>query len=226
MFRAPSDREAVDLALPSLRAFVPDIEKDDISILKSYQKDADTIVVLKAGGIICEMPLIESKNGWIGRGINCDGQFESPKKAEARRKKKVIAEITASIEETNRKSPFVSDRNVRHDKSEFDPETLTVRLYFTDHGSKRTAMSQKLLEAVKEMAIAENCNYLRYMMRNGVTVEHYVRMDYGFFIPYLIDLPEVKGNCAGEVVILLHPLASAVIGEGEIGLGCSPSYPP
>ncbi|MDD5007029.1 MAG: hypothetical protein PHC68_01350 [Syntrophorhabdaceae bacterium] len=113
--RAPSDREAVDLALPSLRAFVPDIEKDDISILKSYQKYADTIVVLKAGGIICEMPLIESKNGWIGRGINCDGQFESPEKAEARRKKKVIAEITASIEETNRKSPFVSNRNMRHD---------------------------------------------------------------------------------------------------------------
>ncbi len=48
---APSDREAVDLALPSLRAFVPDIEKDDISILKSYQKDTDTIVVLKAGGV-------------------------------------------------------------------------------------------------------------------------------------------------------------------------------
>jgi len=177
--RAPSDREAVDLALPSLRAFVPDIEKDDISILKSYQKDADTIVVLKAGGMICEMPLIESKNGWIGRGINCSGQFESPEKAEARRKKKVIAEITASIEETNRKSPFVSDRNMRHDKSEFDPETLTVRSYFTDHGSKQTAMSQKLLETVKETAMAENCNHLRYMMRNGVTVEHYVKDDDG-----------------------------------------------
>ena len=51
VFRAPSDREAVDLALPSLRAFVSDIEKDDISILKSYQKDTDTIVVLKAGGV-------------------------------------------------------------------------------------------------------------------------------------------------------------------------------
>ncbi|HBR22280.1 MAG TPA: hypothetical protein DD713_06915, partial [Nitrospiraceae bacterium] len=51
-------------------------------------------------------------------------------------------------------------------------------------------------------------------------------VDDGFFIPYLIDLPEVKRGCAGEVVILPYPLASAVIGEGEIGLGCAPSYPP
>jgi len=50
-------------------------------------------------------------------------------------------------------------------------------------------------------------------------------VDDGFFIPYLIDLPEVEGGGTGEVVILPYPLTAAVIGEGEVRLGCAPSYP-
>jgi len=45
----------------------------DIKIVKSYDKDGKTVMVLQIKNMICEMPMLEINGQWNATGINCGG---------------------------------------------------------------------------------------------------------------------------------------------------------
>ena len=193
---SPSNKEATDLAYSYLSDFTPGIEKNEINILKSYEKEANTIVVVQAGGMLCEMPVIKGKDGWIGRGISCNGQFESPEKAEARRKKVKIAAMIKGVEDLNKKCPFINERNknVRHDKFEFDKTTNTVRRYETYLDIKYADVTQQYIKQEEERVLLDACNDSTLLKDiNDVSMEIDVKGNDGKpFIKHIIS----KDTCA------------------------------
>ncbi len=158
--KAPGKKEATDLAYQYLTNIAPGIEKNEISILKSYEKDADTIMVVQAGGMLCDMPVIKGKDGWIARGMRCEGQFESAEKAEARRIKRRVAETAKDIEELNKKVPYVDPEasNVRYDKFEFDTATRTVRTRVTRTDITRADIGIKGPKEFEQYYISSLCS--------------------------------------------------------------------
>ena len=77
--KAPSNAESKKIAVGYLNNFIPEATEDKISIAKSYEKEGNTIVVFQAGqSMVCEMAVLKGKDGWIGRGIDCSGEFYTP----------------------------------------------------------------------------------------------------------------------------------------------------
>lgn len=45
----------------------------DVKIVKSYDKDGKTVMVLQIKNMICEMPMLEINGQWNSTGIHCGG---------------------------------------------------------------------------------------------------------------------------------------------------------
>jgi len=45
----------------------------DIKIVKSYDKDGKTVMVLQIKNMVCEMPMLEIDGQWNATGIHCGG---------------------------------------------------------------------------------------------------------------------------------------------------------
>ena len=45
----------------------------DIDIIKSYEKDGKTVMILQINKAVCEIPMIEIKGNWTGTGFSCQG---------------------------------------------------------------------------------------------------------------------------------------------------------
>ena len=43
----------------------------EIKVIKSYEKDGKTVMVLQIKNMICDMPMIEIDGQWSATGINC-----------------------------------------------------------------------------------------------------------------------------------------------------------
>ena len=76
----PDKAASTDLAYQYLSKMVPGIEAKDIYIAKIKENSGDTIVVVQAGNMICEMPVLKGKDGWMATGISCNGQFKPAEK--------------------------------------------------------------------------------------------------------------------------------------------------
>jgi len=46
---------------------------DEIEIIDSYKKEGKYIQILKIGKHICEMPMVETSDGWVALGLKCRG---------------------------------------------------------------------------------------------------------------------------------------------------------
>jgi hypothetical protein len=50
--------------------------EDKIEIVSSYKSNGGIMMNLKIGQAICEMPMLNTdSDGWVGRGINCQGSL-------------------------------------------------------------------------------------------------------------------------------------------------------
>jgi len=143
--KGPNKNDATGLAIGYLSNMVPGITKDEISILKTFEKDGDTIVVVQAGGMLCDMPVIKGKDGWLARGISCSGQFESPEKAAVRKKNAISTKLKAEINESNKKLPKEED-GLKTDKMLFENNTIILKLTLLEYNSsdiKTTFINEK-----------------------------------------------------------------------------------
>jgi hypothetical protein len=119
--KGPSNKDASNLAFSFLSGMIPGITEKEISILKTLEKEGNTIVVVQAGEMLCNMPVIKRKDGWIASGILCNGQFEPPEKAAIRALNAIRDDIKTEIDQLNNKGPYTSeDGNVRYNKAEFE----------------------------------------------------------------------------------------------------------
>jgi len=48
-------------------------KESDIKIVKSYDKDGKTVMVLKIKNFVCEMPMLEIDGQWTATGMHCGG---------------------------------------------------------------------------------------------------------------------------------------------------------
>ena len=60
----PSKSESIQLGYQYLESMVPGIKKSEINVLKTYMKDESPVVVIQAGDMICEMPVLK-RQGWL-----------------------------------------------------------------------------------------------------------------------------------------------------------------
>jgi len=173
--KGPNDKLSIDFAYQYLKDMVPGIERNEIYVLKSYEKEGNIVIVIQSGGMLCDMPVIKGKNDkgledWIARGIKCTGEFESAEKARVRKRKMLIANLKKEAEVENKRSPYIveTDKSLRHDKVEFDENSLMIRYYFTlinvtPEVAKKT--SKKEIDQARVLAQKEYCNQ-DYFIKN------------------------------------------------------------
>ena len=142
--KGPSNKKASNLAFNYLSGMIPGITENEISILNSLEKNGNTIIVVQAGGLLCNMPVLKGNDGWIATGISCNGKFEPPDKAAVRTLNVFRDGIKNEIGKINKKTPYTSkDGNVRYDKAEFNNNAAVF--YITLLNTKVIDCTNKLI---------------------------------------------------------------------------------
>jgi len=154
---SPGKTEATKLAHNYISGFVPGVQEKDISILKTYEKDGNTIVAVQAGGMLCDMAVIKGKDGWMGRGISCNGKFETPEKEAERYRDNLIASLNKKVEEMNKEMPSVAkDGITRNDKAEFLNNKM--RFYRTILTVASSTVDPQKIDEFKKSLSTELCS--------------------------------------------------------------------
>lgn len=169
--KGPNNKDASNLAMNYLSGMVPGITEKDISILKTFEKEGNTIVVVQAGGMLCDMPVIKGKDGWLARGISCNGQFESPEKSAERSRNAFFAMVKKDCEERNKKTPYYSDdRSVRYDKIEFENNSMIYKATMVDIAANEMSEKDKKEENKAKIELLCSNDGSRSLLFNGITV--------------------------------------------------------
>lgn len=185
--KGPSNEVAKKLAQGYLSSMVPGISENEFSILKSFQQEGNTIVVVQAGGMVCNMSVIKGKHGWIAKGISCNGQFEPQEKAAERKRSFMLASMKQAVEELNKKVPTMSaDGKTRNDKYELVNNTMVI--YQTNVTAKASDMTAKEIEDKRAEYLAIQCVKLKELVSNGISYEYDVKDKDGMpLIKHLIN---------------------------------------
>lgn len=171
----PSKSESKQIGYQYLVEMVPGIKKDEIEVLKTFIKEESPVVVIQAGGMICEMPMLKGKDGWIARGISCNGQFETPEKS-AQRKKEVFRESVVSfVEKENKTYPAKLDNGSVMKKATLINDSLVYEVSYPE--IKVADISKKTMDeamAADAKVVKENlCSNKTFskMLNNGYSIE-------------------------------------------------------
>lgn len=164
--KGPSNKDASGLALSYLTGMAPGITEKDISILKSFEKEGNTIVVVQAGGMLCDMPVIKGKDSWIARGISCNGQFETKEILEKRNQ--LLAQLTTDAVEINKKFPTYHGNDLRFDKYEISEGSMILHATYTKYAHKD--INDKILHDSKLDLKNKACSdkYTRSFIKEGI----------------------------------------------------------
>jgi hypothetical protein len=106
---APDDETAKSLAMSYLsEGFgfdqVP-VEKDMIKILKSFEREGAPVMTFQVGGMICDMPVLKTDQGWIARGISCQGSIYTPEQLYKKKKDQYLEKFREEAEQLKTKPP-------------------------------------------------------------------------------------------------------------------------
>ena len=172
----PSKSESQQLGYQYLTSMVPGIKMEEVSVLKTYMKDESPVVVLQAGDMICEMPVLKGKDGWISRGISCNGQFESPEKAVLRQKKLFRESVVKYVQQVNDdivKKPSTAeiDEGIKLKKASLANDTMIIDIVL----NKEAAVGFKeRLESMRSNFIKTTCTNEEYSkaFKHGYSIDH------------------------------------------------------
>ncbi len=107
----PDNEIILNTSYNGMKSFFPSISRDAIQILKTYEDGANTVAVVQAGDAICELPFIESQDGWINRGINCNGAYVSPEQKIKDEKSKFYQRLRVYANTAYLDGPLISEDN-------------------------------------------------------------------------------------------------------------------
>lgn len=177
--KQPSDKVAKKLAQVYLSSTVPGITENEVNVIKSFEKDGGTIVVVQAGGMTCDMTVIKEKGGWKIREVSCNGQFEPQEKAAERKRTFMIASMKQSVEELNKKVPTTSaDGTLRTDRYELVDNTMIV--HQTNVTANAGDLTATQIEDKKAGYLPTACVKYKELVTNGIT--------------YVYDVNDKNGN--------------------------------
>ncbi len=172
----PSNSESQQLGYQYLTSMVPGIKTEEISVLKTYMKDESPVVVLQAGDMICEMPVLKGKDGWIARGISCNGQFESSEKAVLRQKKLFRESVVKYVQQLNEdivKKPSTAEVS---DGIKLKKGTLVNDTIIIDVALNKEAANgfKERFEPMRPNFIKTTCTNQDFSkaFKNGYSIEH------------------------------------------------------
>jgi vacuolar-type H+-ATPase subunit H len=172
--KEPSSKDAKKLAQRYLSSRVPGISEEEISILKTFEKDGTTIVVVQAGGMVCDLSVTKGKDGWKAKGISCNGQFEPQEKATERKRSFLIANMKQTVDDLNKKVPTMSaDGTIRTDKYELVNSTVVV--YQTNVTANARDMTAKENEDKRTEYLSTACDKMKEMVTNGINYEYSIK---------------------------------------------------
>jgi hypothetical protein len=80
------------------------VKEDMIKVLKSYEKEGAPVMTFQVGGMICDMPVLETEQGWISRGISCNGSVYTPEQAHQAKKDQYLDAFRKQAE-SNKTNP-------------------------------------------------------------------------------------------------------------------------
>jgi hypothetical protein len=127
--KGPGSKEASTLAFNYLSGMIPGITQKEINILGTLELEGDTIVIVKAGGMYCDMPVIKSNGRWATGAMSCYGQFEPPEKAVVRLQDTFRARFKNKVDGINRTLLYTTDKNnVRYNKHEFNTDSAVYHV--------------------------------------------------------------------------------------------------
>ena len=172
--KKPSNEVAKKLAQEYLSGMVPGISEEEISVKETVEKEGKTIVVVQAGGMVCDMTVIKGKDGWKTGGVSCNGQFESPEKDADRKRNFMIANMKQSVDELNKKVPTMSaDGTLRTDKYELVNNTMVV--HQTNVMANAGAATAKEIEDKRADYLSKACVKYKELVTSGINYEYDVK---------------------------------------------------
>jgi hypothetical protein len=171
--KGPSEKVVKRLARGYLVSVVPGISEKEITILKSSEKDGNTMVSVQAGGMQCDMTVFKEKKNWRVKDLSCNGQFEPADKAAERRRSYMLATMKQAVEELNKKVPIMSaDGTTRTDKYEIVNNSMVV--YQTNVTASTGDMTAKEIEDKKANYLPMACVKLKEVVSSGINYEYII----------------------------------------------------
>ena len=125
----PSDKKTADLAFNHLSGMIPGITAQEIRILGRLETEGTTTIIVQAGGLYCDMPVIKSNGRWATGNMSCYGQFEPPEKAAVRLQETFRARFKTKVAGISKKLLYTSDdNNVRYNHHELYTDTAVYHV--------------------------------------------------------------------------------------------------
>jgi len=155
--KGPSNKIASKLAVNYLSGMIPGITAEEIDIVDTVEIGGNTTVLVRAGGMFCDMPVIKNNGTWEVGTMSCYGQFEPPERAVARLENTFRSRFKTKLNDINSKLLYLTDtNNVRYDKHEFDSDTAVY--YVTLLGTRDTDCTNELISSKLKPLITSICS--------------------------------------------------------------------
>jgi len=154
--KGPSNRNASKLALNYLSRIIPGITEKEIIISGTLEMGDNTVVIVQAGGMYCDMPVIKSEGRWAAKNISCYGQFESAEKAVVRLQNTARSHLKTKVDSINSKLLYTIDNDVMYNKHEFANDTAVYYLTLLD--TKNIDCTNELISSKLKPLIHSLCS--------------------------------------------------------------------
>lgn len=128
--------------------------------------------------MICDMPIIKGTDGWLASGMHCNGAYETPDKAVARKKKHLLSLIRKEIEKETPSFPKKMEEGLNIVKAEIIPESSTARYTYVFTDVEANNVDSKKKQVIDFRLLSSFCSNkdLRDASSVGIKTE-YVYLD-------------------------------------------------
>ena len=148
------------------------VKEDMIQVLKSYEKEGAPVMTFLVGGMICDMPVLETEQGWIARGLSCNGSIYTPAQAQQIKKDQYLDSFRMEAEKlkTNPPAPV---NGVQATGMRVESDQVFVEVTIIETGTAGDLESVQLEETLRNMdveMVAQICSdkNLRDAMGYGI----------------------------------------------------------
>jgi hypothetical protein len=185
----PSDKKTAELAYKYLSGRIPGITEQEIRILGRLETEGSTTVIVQAGGLYCDMPVIKSNGGWVAGNMSCYGQFEPPEKAVVRLQDTFRARFKTKVAGINKKLLYTSDdNNVRYNNHEFYTDTAVYHV---------TLLDSRYVDCTNEHISSKLKSFIISLCSDYETHREHVYYDISYDYSYL----DSNGNLTSKHIV-------------------------
>lgn len=184
------------------------VPKEKIKVSNSYDKDGRKVMVVRVGGMVCDMPVIKGDKDWMATGISCNGSVYTPEEAAQEQKKEGLEYYEKAGDELKKKGPQKVGA-VQVDSITVKGDTVTIETSVPGVTAAQLDEKKKAVIAneAQNSVLADYCNDDRKgpMIKAGATF--IANLKAADKTPILTASAD-KAKC--ETYFSKHPVVSAV----------------